>query len=396
MKVLYLTFYFDPDLCAGSFRNTPLVQELSKTLNPHDLIHVITTSPNRYKAFSEFAPKVEKKGNILIHRINLPVHKSGFIDQSLAFKKYFFGALKLTKKQKYDLVFASSSRLFTAFLGSVISQRKKIPFYVDIRDIFVDTLRDVIKNQFIKYPLLSFLKIIEKITFNRATHINLISEGFKPYFEKYQKSVFSSYSNGIDEEFLALNPSECASNGLKIITYAGNIGDGQGMEKIIPEAAKLLGQPYYFRIIGDGGKKTDLEEKIKNENISNVELIPPTSRKNIIKYYKESHYLFLHLNNYSAFKKVLPSKIFEYGATDKPIIAGVEGYAAAFIKKHLSNYILFSPGHAEDMVSQIKAHQFTFEERPKFREKFSRKRINQQLVKSMLNMVNLKTTSFGL
>jgi hypothetical protein len=29
-RIVYLTFYFEPDLCAGSFRNTPLVIKLAK------------------------------------------------------------------------------------------------------------------------------------------------------------------------------------------------------------------------------------------------------------------------------------------------------------------------------------------------------------------------------
>ena len=43
MKILFLTFYFEPDLCAGSFRNTPLFRELLRQMNEKDWIHVITT-----------------------------------------------------------------------------------------------------------------------------------------------------------------------------------------------------------------------------------------------------------------------------------------------------------------------------------------------------------------
>ena len=35
-RVVYLTFYYQPDLCAGSFRNTPLAIELAKQLNIND------------------------------------------------------------------------------------------------------------------------------------------------------------------------------------------------------------------------------------------------------------------------------------------------------------------------------------------------------------------------
>lgn len=385
MKILYLTFYFEPDLCAGSFRNSSLAKELSSLLGADDQIHVVTTMPNRYSSFSEETTTYELIGNIQINRIKLPPHKSGVIDQSNAFKTYFFETLKLTKNKKYDLVFASSSRLFTAFLGSIISKRKKIPFYVDIRDIFTDAMQDIIKNVFIKLPLLSILRFIENFTFAQASHINLISEGFKPYFKKYDQAQYSYFTNGIDPEFLNIPQSSTSPNFEYIITYAGNIGEGQGLHKIIPKAAKLLGPKYKFRIIGDGGKKKELYEQLLKEQITSVELIPPISRKELIKYYDQSHFLFLHLNDYSALEKVLPSKIFEYGATNKPIIAGANGFSAKFIEENLTNYILFPSGDVESLVHQLKDFKLQFQDRKFFQEKFGRININKQMAMSIIN-----------
>jgi len=385
MRILYLTFYFEPDLSAGSFRNSSLVKELSASLGPTDQITVVTTMPNRYSSFSEEAVPYEKSGNTEVFRIKLPHHKSGFKDQAVAFKTYFFNSLKITRHQQYDLVFASSSRIFTAFLGSYISRKKKIPLYLDIRDIFVDTMKDIIKSRLIKFPLLLFLNIIEKYTFSHAAHINLISEGFKPYFEKYLKPKYSFFTNGIDAEFHNLPESTNLPEGELIITYAGNIGEGQGLHKIIPGAAALLGQGYKFRIIGDGGKKNALLDQIQESKISNVEIIPPVSRKELIEYYNQSHFLFLHLNDYKAFEKVLPSKIFEYGATDKPIIAGVSGFASNFITARLTNYILFSPGDVESFVQQVKKYHFKFLKRTSFKENFARENINKEMAASIIN-----------
>jgi len=386
VKILYLTFYFEPDLCAGSFRNSPLVKELSNLLDLNGQIHVVTTMPNRYNSFDEHAKSHETIGNIEVNRIKLPSHKSGLIDQSLAFKYYFFETLKLIKSKDYDLVFASSSRLFTAFLGSIISRRKNIPYYIDVRDIFVDTMNDVYKNLLLKYPVLLFLKGIEKYTFKQASHINLISEGFKSYFKKFKHISFSYFTNGIDPEFLNFPVSESIPNEEFIITYAGNIGEGQGLHKIIPEAAKLLGSKYKFRIIGDGGMKNELEEQLKKEKINNVEIIPPTNRKGLISYYHSTHFLFLHLNDYKAFKKVLPSKIFEYGSTDKPIIAGVSGFAAEFIENNLTNYILFPPGDAKGFVLLLKNYTFEYTERIEFQKRFARSNINMEMAKSIIQL----------
>ena len=385
MKILYLTFYFEPDLCAGSFRNTSLVSELADMMNGNDTIHVITTMPNRYKSFSEEAAPHEIRGNIEINRIKLPSHQSGLADQALAFRKYFINVLRLVKSREYDLVFASSSRLFTAATGSMVSRLKRIPLYLDIRDIFVDTMQDVFKSRIMKMPIMVSLKLIEHITFTRANHINLISGGFEKYFQKYENAGFSYHTNGIDSEFLSAPVSSGLGANEYIITYAGNIGEGQGLHKIIPQAAKILGPRYKFRIIGDGGIKKELQLRIDQEKITNIELLPPTGRKELMNYYKDSHFLFLHLNDYKAFEKVLPSKIFEYGAMDKPIIAGVGGFAAEFIRKHLTNYILFPPGDVDQFVDQLREYVLNFEVRTGFREKFDRKVINRAMAQSIID-----------
>lgn len=388
MRILLLTFYFEPDLCAGSFRNTPLFNELLCQLKEGDFIHVITTQPNRYKSFNKIVESVEKGSNYEINRIKIPDHNSGLLDQAASFWVYYTEAFKLATKNKYDIVYASSSRLFTAFLGRRISSKQKIPLYLDIRDIFVDTIKDVFKHRiFIQIPSVFLLKIIEKYTFSRANHINLVSEGFKDYFYRYQKPAYTFFTNGIDDIFLEdHHADDSRKSDLKIITYTGNIGSGQGLEKIIPQAAKVLGNQYCFRIIGDGGTRNLLKNKVEELCLTNVELINPVSREQLISYYKDSDFLFLHLNDLAAFKNVLPSKIFEYATFNKPIIAGVSGYANKFIRENLDNYILFNPTNVNDLVRQLNLFCPEKMDRSLFVEKFARKNIMKKMANTILEL----------
>ena len=385
MKILFLTFYFEPDLCAGSFRNTPLFRELLQQMDEKDWIHVITTQPNRYHSFHVEGQAREISDNYRIDRIRVPEHKSGFIDQVRSFRVFYNEALRLAGKERYDLVYASSSRLFTAFLGRRIAGKQRIPLYLDIRDIFVDTIKDVFKKRkMIRIPAGICFGWIERYTFAGAKHINLVSEGFKTYFEKYRKSVYSYFTNGIDDIFLDVPKSTRQVSGVKIITYAGNIGSGQGLEKVIPMAAQKLGDRYFFRIIGDGGMKALLKDKLEELGVHKVELLTPVSREKLIGYYNDSDFLLLHLNDLEAFKKVLPSKLFEYAAFDKPIVAGVGGYASQFIQENLSNYILFAPTDVESMVEQILKFDGGGEKQGDFVKRFARKNIMKEMARSIL------------
>lgn len=386
MRILYLTYYFRPDLCAGSFRNSSLFEALKNQLGEGDFVHVITTVPNRYGTYSVDGEKVEEGEYYRIDRVTVPMHASGMVEQAKAFVSYYKGTMKIIHNQHYDLVFASSSRLFTAFLGKRCAAKLHCPLYLDVRDIFTDVMKDIFKNRkMIQVPSGWLLNTIEWYTFRNATHINLISGGFQNYFKKYSRPTYSYYSNGIDEEFIEAGSAPSVNKGKPYyITYAGNIGSGQGMEKIIPEAAKRLGSDYIFRIIGDGGTRKLLEARLKELKVANVELLNPMARKDLIRYYQESTFLFVHLNDLEAFTKVLPSKIFEFGAFDKPIIAGVSGYAAEFVKENVPNHILFKPTDVDDFASHIKNYQLKFERREEFLSKFARKEIDMRMAVSIL------------
>jgi len=384
-KILYLSFYFEPDLCAGSFRNTSLVKELAKQVDGEAEVVLLTTKPNRYSTFKTEAKSTELIGNLKIHRIELSAHKSGFLDQIKSFRKYFSEVKKITKTDKFDLVIASSSRLFTAYLGFIIAKRDASSLYLDIRDIFVDTLKDVLKNPIIRLGTLIVTRFVEKRTFSNANHINLISEGFNEYFKKYNSPKYSNFTNGIDNAFLKVDANPKINSDNYTITYAGNIGEGQGLHIIIPKAAKLLGDKYTFQIIGDGGAKQKLLAAIEREGVKNVKISNPVKRKELIEIYSKSHFLFMHLNDFDAFKKVLPSKVFELGSYPQPLVAGVSGYANSFIKENLSNYILFEPGDVESFVNQITNYKYYLSNRVDFKFKYKRENINKALASSMLS-----------
>ncbi len=97
---------------------------------------------------------------------------------------------------------ATSSRLFTAALGAYISKNLKTKLYLDIRDLFVDTMKDILSSSPIRI-ILPALKILEKWTFNRANKINIVSGGYLPYLQKLSlKCDITIFTNGIDKSFV--------------------------------------------------------------------------------------------------------------------------------------------------------------------------------------------------
>ena len=385
-SLIIFSFYFTPDLCAGSFRNSTLIEELENQSEENVAKVIITTKPNRYKEFRTDSKEYEKRGSTEIYRIQIPDHQSGIIDQIKAFTIYFYKGIKIALKYNPTLVYASTSRLFTGFLGAFYARLSKADLYLDVRDIFLDTITDIYRKSVLKYFLSPIISIVEGLTMSSAHHINLISPGFKEYFiAKYPRRKYSYFSNGIDNLFLKTKSrSETSTVVEKTIVYAGNIGEGQGLHIFIPGLAKMLPE-YSIMIIGDGGAKQKLDEGIKN--LSNVNILPPMSRENVLEYYQKAKFTLIHLNDNEAFKKVLPSKVFELAAINKPILAGVDGYAAQFMAENVNESIIFKPGDFKEAVRLIKGYQYAAIKRDLFKVKYSRENINMKMSESILSYV---------
>jgi glycosyltransferase involved in cell wall biosynthesis len=387
MRLLVLSFYYEPDLSAGSFRTTALVGALRERAPLGTQLDVVTTLPNRYQTFAQDAAELEVGDGLEIRRIKLPTHRSDMRGQSQAFLYFAHHALRLVADRDYDVVFATSSRLMTAALGAWIARRKRALLYLDIRDIFVDTIKEVLPPS-VAWPVKHVFSLVESWTMRRADRINLVSRGFEGYFrERYGDCPLAWFTNGVDSEFLACAPPSSARvtpGGRATVLYAGNIGEGQNLHEILPQLAVALQDRARFVVIGDGGRRGALEAAVAGVGTDNIEIRPPMRRAELLDAYRAADVLFLHLGAYPAFEKVLPSKLFEYAALGKPVLAGVAGYAARFVREEIQNAQVFVPCDVKGAVEAFKQLELIDRPRPEFVAKFARANIARAMADDVL------------
>lgn len=387
MRLLLLSFYYPPDLAAGSFRAAALVDALRAL--PDVEIDVLTTMPNRYHSFDKAAEARDEAPGLTVRRIPLPPHRSGLADQARAFAQYARGVRRIAASERWDGVVATSSRLMTAALGAHVAHKLRIPLYLDIRDLFADTMADVFRGR-AAAAALPLIRRIERRTLRRAARVNVVSAGFLPTVRRIApEHAYRVFTNGVDDDFVGgIEGADSGPRTRPLIVYAGNIGEGQGLHRIIPEAAALLADRADFRIIGDGGRHAELASAIKEAGVTNVELLPPVPRAELRRHYAEADVLFLHLNDHAAFRKVLPSKVFEYAATGKPVVAGVAGYAAEFLAAEVPGAAVFAPCDAGGLARALDrvAGQRTID-RSAFVAKYGRRRIMADMARDIVAMV---------
>ena len=144
MNSVLLTYYYPPDLGAGSYRALALAKALDKSIKSDCKVHVVTTTPNRY---FEFSPSDEQNYNhpdIEVHKIKVSNKKKNIINEILSFSIFSFGAIKVCLKLKPQFIVSTSSRFMTVTLGFIISILLNSKHFIDLRDIFSETISDLL------------------------------------------------------------------------------------------------------------------------------------------------------------------------------------------------------------------------------------------------------------
>lgn len=343
VRILLLTFYYPPDIGPGPLRAESLVTALQAQGRDDLAIEVLTTMPNRYQAIATDEPEEEQIGSVRVGRIRLPSHRSGMKDQSMAFGAFAMEVLRRTRGRRWDLVISTSSRLMTQALATVVARRSGARLFLDVRDIFTETIDQVLDHPLFRLALPAFQQA-ERWTYRHAAAVNVVSPAFVSHVEALRPDCpVSVFTNGIDDVFLQTDFISPPSQEPPLVVYAGNLGDGQGVHRVLPAVATEWAGRARFRLVGDGGRRSELEHATTNAGLTNVEILDPVPRARLLDQYREARVLFLHLNDLAAFRKVLPSKIFEYAATGKPILAGVAGFAADFLRSEVPGVEVFAP-----------------------------------------------------
>lgn len=381
MKILMLSSFYPPEIGPGSFRAKIIEEALLKYGNNELSIDLIT--PDTTQA-------IEKLPRITIYRVKTPAYNKNFLHQIYIFLCFSIKAIATVRSKQYDIIVVTSSRLGTAALGAGIAHIKSSIFYLELREIFPDNIKDIFGGWrgWAGSILNKIFSRLEKWVMSNAKKINLISPAFIDRYQKiYPDRIFTSYTHGVNPLFINqsfLVPNKIISNRLKVY-YAGNIGYGQQLHLILPELAKRTQHMLDFYIIGDGNNVELLKKALNKNKIYNVTILPEKPRADLIPHYQNADILFLHIHPYPFTANVLPSKLFEYAAIGKPIWAGIMGFAQQFAEKEISNCAVFKPGDIDDALLALSKLSLKSIPRHEFNEKFNQEALMKNLAYEIIH-----------
>ena len=242
-----------------------------------------------------------------------------------------------------NLIIATSPQFFCGWAGTIASWLKWCPFILEIRDIWPESIVTV--GALEKTSLLvRVLEVLEKWMYRSANHIVTVGNGYRDnILSKVDVADrISVVTNGVDlDVFSPQEPSETfrKEHGLEdrfVCSYVGTIGMAHGLGVVV-RAAKMLKslgrEDFVFCLVGDGAHRERLETDVLESNLG--EMIRFTGRlpkAEMPMVLASSDCLLIHLKKTDLFATVIPSKIFEAMAMERPLIMGVQGESADIVK----------------------------------------------------------------
>ena len=338
MKILIVSQYFFPE----NFKVNDVAFELSK--KGHE-VTVLTAKPNYpkgkfYSGYTMFNNSEEIIRGVRIIRTPIyPRKNGGKVALSLNYISFLFFSLfacLFRVNGKYDVILAHLTSPITAALPAIWLKKKfKIPLVLWVLDLWPESVSATtnINNRFFYRMLTKLVSFI----YRKANRILISSKFFlKSVKEKIsdQEVPIIYFPNWAEDIFTKVKKAnyELPSfpEGFNLM-FAGNIGNAQDFESIIKAAELTKKYPINWLIVGDGRKYNWLVNEKTKLGLSNVALLGRHPLESMPFFFKKADAMLVSLKDEPIFKLTVPAKIQAYMASNKAILAMINGEANQLI-----------------------------------------------------------------
>jgi colanic acid biosynthesis glycosyl transferase WcaI len=367
MKILIYGINYSPELTGVGKYTGEMSEWMAK--EGHEL-KIITAPPyypewkisSKYK--NKYSRSFEKNIEIIRCPIYVPKKRSPVLRIlhliSFSLSSFFYVLKNIWWKP--DIVIQVIPTIFCSTQTLLLCKLSGAKSIIHIQDYEIDAMYglSMMKNKYLK----RIIYIIEQKILKSFDLVSTISE------EMIEKAIQKGVSvkkviffpNWVEiNSFLKATQSKKFIKGLgidpnkKIVLYAGNIGEKQGLEIILNVAKKLLDQNnIHFLIIGDGTAKIKLQNLAKKMNLTNINFEPLQPYEDLPKILKsvDCHLVIQKIGISDA---VLPSKLTGILASgiNSVITAKEDTSLGKFCEDHPGISVLVHPESETELVKGI-------------------------------------------
>jgi glycosyltransferase involved in cell wall biosynthesis len=236
-----------------------------------------------------------------------------------------------------DVVLATSPPLFAAAAGLVIARLKRVPFILDVRDLWPAAA--VSLNELSPGILLTAAEALERLLYRRAAVVIAVTRPFCDQIDRLRRSPPKAVliPNGTLDLFFE-NGDRSARKRLGIpydrflVTFAGTHGIAQGLPAIL-DAAERVNANVHFAFVGEGPIKSALVQLAQARGIENVTFHGQVALEEAPSILRASDALLVPLAASETLADFVPSKLFDFMASGRPVILAACGEPARIFEE---------------------------------------------------------------
>jgi glycosyltransferase involved in cell wall biosynthesis len=235
---------------------------------------------------------------------------------------------------RIDIVIGSSPQLLAASASRGIARHRRVPFLLEIRDLWPESLLAAGGRKGVAYYLMERLAWS---LYRSAERIVILANGTGAYLMERgvpaRKLIY--VPNGVDVGMVQRSQMQVGDESEFRLIYAGAHGPANGLEEVLDAAQICESDPgVRFTLIGDGPSKLALIEEARRRRLKNVEFLDAVPKESLVQLFEQSHAGLMVLRNAPLFAfGVSPNKLFDYLAAELPVVCNVPGEVASLLSQ---------------------------------------------------------------
>jgi glycosyltransferase involved in cell wall biosynthesis len=323
---------------AGGTRHFSLAGELIK--QGHDVFIIASSFDHASHTETRLAPgelfQTEVIDGVTFVWLRTPPYPGNTVARMwnmLVFAWRVFNRQGFRALPKPDVIWGSSPHLFGALAAELVAARLKVPFVLEVRDLWPQSLIEL-GSVSTGHPITRGLLLIERYVYRRARRIISLLEGAPDHMvsKGAERQRIAWIPNGVD---ITLFPAAVPlpTNPVFTVMYAGAHGLANALDPILDAAGILQREGYAdrvrFRFIGDGPAKAGLRERAVAEGIDILQFEDPVPKARMSETLAQADAFVVCMKASPLYRwGISLNKVFDYLASARPIVfAGDSPYS---------------------------------------------------------------------
>ncbi len=333
MKILVICQYYYPE----NFQINSICEQMVRDGND---VFVVTGIPNYPtgivpEGYRHKRIKYEEIRGVRVRRTFEIPRKNHMAGLALNYLSYCISASCWAGKntERFDRIFIYQlSPVLMAYPGMIVKRKQKIPILLYCCDLWPESMKTMIKNE--HSFIFKWMTALSRKLYSSADHIAVQSKSFISYLNRVHNidekklCYIPAFAN---ESYLNMNLS--AENDCMDFVFLGNIGRAQDIDTILEAVKKIKDEErFVMHFVGNGSCLQEAKKYVKSNALEHiVKFYGRRAADEMPEFYRLADVCVVTLKADSAVGRTLPSKVQEYMAAGKPILAALEGSAREVI-----------------------------------------------------------------